>query len=160
MTAPATLATPGLAGTPDLPPRPAGVPDDLWGIAGLADDLAAIQRPLTPMDVETALRLIQLRLQRSAAVVAHLDEEHKAARRLEAEDEARGYLDRNGPHSEKRAAGILAGLPAREVADLAEVKLRYAKRLADALSDEVRVFQSIGAHLRQVYAMPQNGRGA
>lgn len=143
--------------TPDVGAPPPGVPEDLWGLRGLVEDLSTLERPLSPEDVETGLRLLQLRIQRSAAVVARLNDEHKAAYRVQLQEEAAGYLEHDGPHSACRQAGIQRSMPAREAADIAKVKLTYARDLAAALEVEVRCLQSIGAWLRETYRLPQGG---
>lgn len=71
--------------------------------------------------------------------------------------EATAYLGHDGPAHEKKYAAVLATQDERHARDVADAAYRYADRTARALTEELRAWQSIGASVRQTYAVA--GRG-
>ena len=70
---------------------------------------------------------------------------------------AQAYLNTDGPAHAKRYAAELATQEQRHNRDVADAAYRYAEKRARALDNELRALQSIGASIRQAYAVA--GRG-
>lgn len=112
---------------------------------------------LNPVDIETRIRDIAVRISNSAQVCndrykAFLQSEHAYDRAF-----AHAYLDHNGPAHEKKYAAEVATDDERAARDVADAAYRFADRLGKALESELRAYQSVGASVRAMYAVA--GRG-
>lgn len=114
-------------------------------------------RPLNPEDIEQKIRHVADSITRG---VHHVTAAHtEAARTAHAYDLAfaRAYMSYDGPAHAKRYAAEVATEGERQARDMAEVAYNHAKRLAAALTEELRAYQSVGASIREVYR--NAGRG-
>lgn len=73
---------------------------------------------------------------------------------------AHAYLKAEGSIKDKEKAAVLETFEARTARDVAEVSYRHANQLLKALDSELRAWQSIGASVRQQYAVAGRGEGA
>jgi hypothetical protein len=114
-------------------------------------------RPLNPEDIEREIRRVS---QHITAGVHHVTAAHtRYAEAAHAYDLAfaRAYMAYTGPAHAKRYAAEEATADERRARDVAEVAYGHAKRLAAALTEELRAWQSVGASIREVYKTA--GRG-
>ena len=75
-------------------------------------------------------------------------------------DYARAYLRAEGSIKDKEKRAVIETFESRTERDVAEVAYKQADKLLKALSDELRAWQSIGASVRQQYAVAGRGEGA
>ena len=75
-------------------------------------------------------------------------------------DYARAYLRAEGSIKDKEKQAVIETFESRTERDVAEVAYKQADKLLKALSDELRAWQSIGASVRQQYAVAGRGEGA
>ncbi|MFC9966297.1 hypothetical protein ACFVH4_18875 [Nocardia ignorata] len=73
---------------------------------------------------------------------------------------ARAYMEHEGPAHEKRYGAELATETERTARDVADAAYRHADRLAKALTEELRSWQSVSASVRAMYAVAGRGEGA
>ena len=114
---------------------------------------------LNPVDIENRIRDTS---QRIAAGVGVCSSAYRTYMRLDAEYDrafARAYMAYDGPSHAKRYAAELATEDERTARDDADGAYRHAKNLADALSEELRAWQSVGASVRAMYAVAGRGEG-
>lgn len=111
----------------------------------------------SPVQIERAIRDIANRIANSVRVCADRYSEFLTADRLYDRAYARAYMAYEGPQHEKKYAAELATTTEREQRDVADASYRYADRQAKALENELRALQSLGASVRQAYAVA--GRG-
>ncbi|MCY4726732.1 hypothetical protein NYO98_10620 [Nocardioides sp. STR2] len=112
---------------------------------------------LNPVDIETRIRDIAERIANSAGVC---NDRYKAFMQADhAYDlaHARAWLNAEGTVKDKEATVEIETEDERQARDVAEVAYKYADRLAKALESELRAYQSVGASVRQMFAVA--GRG-
>ncbi|GAA0550221.1 hypothetical protein GCM10010172_35410 [Paractinoplanes ferrugineus] len=114
---------------------------------------------LNPVDIEKAIRSCSDRIANGVKVCsdtysAFLKADHEFDQAF-----ARAYMDYDGAAHERKFAAELATAKEREARDRADVAYRYADRLARALENELRAYQSIGASVRSMYAVAGVGVG-
>jgi hypothetical protein len=107
----------------------------------------------TPVHIEQRIRGIADSISRSVKVCDERYREAQSTERAFSAAYARAYLDASGPQHEKRYRADLATAAEREARDVAEAAWRYADRLAKALSSELDAYRSLGASVRQAYAV-------
>lgn len=73
---------------------------------------------------------------------------------------ARAYMAYEGAAHAKKYAAELDTEVERAARDAADVSYRYADRTAKAIESELRALQSVGASVRQAYAVAGRGEGA
>lgn len=62
--------------------------------------------------------------------------------------------------ADRESFAILHSMDEREARDVAEIAYRHADKIHKALDSELRAWQSIGASVRQQYAVAGRGEGA
>ena len=62
--------------------------------------------------------------------------------------------------ADRESFAILHSMDEREARDVAEIAYRHADKIHKALDSELRAWQSIGASVRQMYAVAGRGEGA
>lgn len=70
---------------------------------------------------------------------------------------AHAYMSHEGPAHEKKYAAELATEAERAARDVSDAAYRYADRQAKAIEAELRSWQSVGASVRQAYAVAGTG---
>lgn len=115
---------------------------------------------LNPVDIERHIRGISDRIARGVPIVSksygdylRLDQAYDLAF-------ARAYMAHDGPAHEKKYQAELDTVEQRTARDAADVAHRYAKDQAEALREELRAYQSVGASVRAMYAIAGRGEGA
>jgi hypothetical protein len=114
-------------------------------------------RPLNPEAVEQEIRRVAGHI---TAGVHHVTNAHTVyAEASHAYDLAfaRAYMAYQGPAHAKRYQAEIETEDERRARDVAEVAYNHARRLAAALTEELRAWQSVGASIREVYRTA--GRG-
>lgn len=104
-----------------------------------------------PVSIEARIGQISNQISQGVSIC---DERYRAF--LDADREydaayARAFLNHRGPQTEKRYAAEAATLEERRNRDVADAAYRYADRMARALENELRAYQSIGASVRAAY---------
>lgn len=112
---------------------------------------------ITPAGVEARIREVSNEIARGVRIVSDRYATFLEADRHYDQQFAAAYLDHAGPAHEKKHAAELETREAREVKDVADVAYKYARDRAKALEEELRAMQSVGASLREQYAVA--GRG-
>jgi hypothetical protein len=115
---------------------------------------------LNPVEIEHRIRDVSERISRGVRICS---DTYREFMRLDGEYDrafARAYLAHNGPAHEKKPAAELATEAERTARDIADVTYRHAKDTADALREELRAWQSVGASIRAMYAVAGRGEGA
>lgn len=108
---------------------------------------------LNPVDIENAIRKCSERIRNGVKVVTEARKTHQKAKRDYDRAFARAYLDYDGPAHERKYAAELATDKEREAMDVAEAAFKYALELSEALRDDLRALQSIGASVRAMYGV-------
>jgi hypothetical protein len=108
---------------------------------------------LNPVDIERAIRSCSDRISKGVKVCsgtysAFLTADHEFDQAF-----AQAYMGHDGAAHEKRYAAELATVPERRKRDEADVAYRYADRLARALENELRAWQSVNASVRAMYSV-------
>lgn len=116
--------------------------------------------PLNPVEIEARIRDISNRIAGGVQVCSDRYKAFLAASHAYDLAYARAYMAYDGPQAEKRYAAELATQAEREARDIAEGAYRHADRLAKALENELRAYQSVGASVRAMYAVAGRGEGA
>ncbi len=114
---------------------------------------------LNPVDIETAIRACSNRISNGVKVCSDAYAEFLEADRAFDQAYARAYMAHDGAAHEKKFAAELATGAERERRDAADVAYKYADRLARALENELRAWQSLGASVRSMYAVAGVGVG-
>lgn len=73
---------------------------------------------------------------------------------------ARAYLEAEGSIKDKEKTAVLETFEARTARDVAEIAYKHANQLLKALDSELRAWQTLGASVRQQYAVAGRGEGA
>jgi hypothetical protein len=108
---------------------------------------------LNPVDIERAIRNCSDRITKGVKVCsdtysAFLKADHEFDQAF-----AQAYMGHDGAAHEKRYAAELATVAERQRRDAADVAYRYADRLARALENELRAWQSVNASVRAMYSV-------
>lgn len=117
-------------------------------------------RPLNPVEVENLIRDISNRIAKGVKVVSDRYGIYLEADREYDRAYASAYLAAEGSIKDREHKATLECIAQRQVRDVAEVAYKHADRLAKALELELRAIQSIGASVRQMYAVAGRGEGA
>lgn len=109
--------------------------------------------PLNPVDIEKAIRDCSNRISNGVKVCsdayrAFLKADHEFDQTF-----AKAYINHDGAAHERKYAAELATVKEREERDRADVAYRYADRLARALENELRAWQSVNASVRAMYSV-------
>ncbi|MFC9768357.1 hypothetical protein [Rhodococcus jostii] len=113
-----------------------------------------------PVQIEQAIRECANRITKGVTVCANAYSAFLGADHEYDQAFAHAYLAHEGPAHEKKYAAELATPEQRHNRDLADAAYRYADRQARALEAELRAWQSVGASVRQMYAVAGRGDGA
>lgn len=119
-----------------------------------------LDRPLNPVDIEQHILELTNRISRGIQVYTKRYAEFLAADRDYDRAFAQAYFSAEGSVEDRKKSAELKTYQERERRDVAEVAHKQADKLHKALSDELRAFQSIGASVRQAYAVAGRGEGA
>lgn len=116
-----------------------------------------MSEPLSPVQIETAIRELVTRIAKGIQVCSKRYEAFLEADRAFDREYASAYLSAEGSIKDKEMTAKVETMPAREERDIADAAYRHADRLAKALELELRAYQSIGASVRSMYGVA--GRG-
>lgn len=108
---------------------------------------------LNPVDIERAIRNCSDRIAKGVKVCSDTYSAFLAADHEFDQAFAQAYMGHDGPAHEKKFAAELATVAARRKRDEADVAYRYADRLARALENELRAWQSVNASVRAMYSV-------
>lgn len=114
---------------------------------------------LNPADIETAIRACSNRIGSGVRVCSDAYAEFLDADRAFDQAYARAYMAHEGAAHERKYAAELATAAERAKRDATDVAYRYSDRLARALENELRAWQSLGASVRSMYAVAGTGVG-
>lgn len=114
---------------------------------------------LNPVDIERHIRDISNRIANAVPVVSKAYGEYLRLDQALDLAFARAYMAHDGPAHEKKYAAELATVAERQARDAADVAYKWAKDKAEALREELRAFQSVGASVRAMYAVAGRGDG-
>ncbi len=114
---------------------------------------------LNPVEIETRIRDIAERIAKSAGVCNDRYKAFLSADHAYDVAYAKAFLEHDGPQTEKRYAAEVDTADERRARDVADAAYRYADRLSKALESELRAYQSVGASVRQMYAVAGRGEG-
>jgi hypothetical protein len=114
---------------------------------------------LNPVDIERHIRGISNRIANGVPVVSKSYAEYLAKDRAYDRAFALAYMGHNGPAHERKYAAELETEAEREARDIADVAHRYAKDQAEALREELRAYQSVGASVRAMFSIAGRGEG-
>lgn len=112
---------------------------------------------LNPVHIEQAIRECANRIANGVVVC---DERYRAfldADRAYDRAFARAYMNYSGPAHSKKYAAELETHDERQARDVADAAYQFARRQAEALREELRAWQSVGASVRMMYGVA--GRG-
>ncbi|APT85336.1 hypothetical protein [Corynebacterium aquilae] len=112
---------------------------------------------LNPVDVEKRLRFLSNEIARFVKISSDAFAEFKRTQREHERAFAQAMLDATGAVEVRKQKARLEVYEYREALDVAEVAHEYAKARAQALRDELRATQSVGASVRGMYSVA--GRG-
>ena len=115
---------------------------------------------INPVSVEESIRDVAARIAKGVSVCDERYRTYLSADHDFDVAEATAYLGHDGAAHEKKYAAVLATQDERHARDVADAAYRYADRTARALTEELRAWQSIGASIRQTYAVAGRGEGA
>ncbi|MFD4444647.1 hypothetical protein ACFWPK_33200 [Nocardia sp. NPDC058519] len=113
-----------------------------------------------PVAIEGAIRDCANRIAKGVGVCDTRYSEFLTADRAYDQAFARAYMQHDGPAHEKRYGAELATEQERTARDVADAAYRHADRLAKALTEELRSWQSVSASVRAMYAVAGRGEGA
>jgi hypothetical protein len=108
---------------------------------------------LNPVDIEKAIRNCSDRISNGVKVCSDAYAAFLKADREFDKAFAQAYMDHDGPAHERKFAAEIATEHARRSRDEADVAYRYADRLARALENELRAWQSVNASVRAMYSV-------
>lgn len=107
----------------------------------------------TPEQVEAAIRGCSQRIAHGVQVCDERYRQFMAADAAYDRAFARAYLAAEGPQMEKKYRAELATEVERDARDVADAAFRHADKLAKALENELRAWQSVGASIRAMYSV-------
>lgn len=113
-----------------------------------------------PVAIEAAIRDCANRIAKGVGVCDTRYREFLDADRAYDRAFAGAFLEHDGPQTEKRYAAEQATQEERRVRDIADAAYKHADRLAKALTEELRSWQSVSASVRAMYAVAGRGEGA
>lgn len=113
-----------------------------------------------PVQIETRIHEISNRIAEGVNLCNERYKEFLEADRLYDRKFAFAYMAYSGPAHAKKYQAELDTRDEREARDVADAAYRYVDRRTKAYQDELRAFQSIGASVRQAYAVAGRGEGA
>lgn len=113
-----------------------------------------------PVRIETDIRDCANRIAKGVPICAERYRDYLTADRAFDVAYAHAYMAADGAAHERKYQAILATEGERTVRDVAEAAYKFADRKAKALEDELRALQSLGASIRQAYAVAGRGEGA
>ncbi|MEV4155447.1 hypothetical protein AB0J48_20695 [Nocardia salmonicida] len=113
-----------------------------------------------PVAIEGAIRDCANRIGKGVAVCDARYGEYLTADREYDQAFARAYMSHEGPAHEKKYGAELATQDERLRRDVADAAYRHADRLAKALTEELRSWQSVSASVRAMYQVAGRGEGA
>jgi hypothetical protein len=116
---------------------------------------------LNPVDIETRIRQLADGIARGVKVCTDAYERYLLADREHDRARARAFLLADGSMDVRKYKAELAPevVTTRDALDVADAAYRYADRNAKALESELRAYQSVGASVRQMYAVAGRGEG-
>jgi hypothetical protein len=109
------------------------------------------QRVLNPVEIEEQIEEVRKRIHKGVKVVGDARKALFTAKGNYDRAYAHAYLDYDGPAHEKRYGAELATEAQRDAMEIAELAYRRALDLSEALRDDLRALQSIGASIRSMY---------
>ena len=112
----------------------------------------------TPVAIETAIRECSARISNSVKVCDERYRAHQIAQREYDRAYARAFLASEGSVDARKHQVELKTIAERDARDVTDASYRYADRLAKALQDELRAWQSVGASVRMTYAVAGTGQ--
>lgn len=112
-----------------------------------------------PVQIEQAIRTCAERIARSVTICGAAYEQFLTAERDYDRAFAQAYLSAEGPAHQKKYAAELATQRERQAKDVCDAAYRYAERTSKAVEAELRAWQSVGASVRQMYAVAGRGEG-
>lgn len=113
--------------------------------------------PVNPVDVETAIRETSDRIARGVRVCTERYKAYLDAKSAHDKAFARAFMDHDGPQTEKRHVAVLATETEREARDVANAAYKYAMWQAEALSEELRAWQSVNKTVALMYGAAGTG---
>lgn len=116
--------------------------------------------PLNPVTVERHVLELTNRISKGIRVFSDRYADFLEKDREFDKAYARAYLEAEGSIKDKEKTAVLETFEARTLRDVAEVAYKSADKLLKALDSELRAWQSIGASVRQQYAVAGRGEGA
>ncbi|UAK38385.1 hypothetical protein K8O93_00870 [Gordonia bronchialis] len=118
------------------------------------------QEPINFVQIEHAIRETSNRIARGVRICSERYQAFQTAERAYDAAYARAYLNADGPAHERKYRAELATQSEREARDVAEASHKYSERQSKALESQLRALQSLGAGLRQQFAVAGIGEGA
>lgn len=117
-------------------------------------------QPLNPVQIEQHILELTNRISKGIRVFSD-----RYAAFLEADREfdrayAHAYLSAEGSIKDKEKKATLETIEEREARDVADIAYRQSDKLLRALDSELRAWQTLGASVRQQYAVAGRGEGA
>ena len=117
-------------------------------------------QPLNPVQIEQHILELTNRISKGIRVYSE-----RYADFLEKDREfdrayAHAYLKAEGSIKDKEKKAALKTIEERETRDVADIAYKQSDKLLRALDSELRAWQSIGASVRQQYAVAGRGEGA
>lgn len=113
-------------------------------------------QPLTPMQVESAMRETLDRLEKAPSIVAKAHQDWRDAKREYETAKGHAFLTAEGTRDERLHQAELATAEERKAADRAEVTYKFATDQQMVLREELQVLRSIGTYAK---AGLENARG-
>ena len=114
---------------------------------------------LNPVDVEHRIREIANEIGRGVRICSDRYREYLDRDRDYDQSYARAYIEAGGAAHERRYIAELATADERAARDVADASYRYAKSRSEALTEELRAYQSVGASIRMQYSVAGRGEG-
>lgn len=111
----------------------------------------------TPVAIETAIRECSARISNSVRVCDERYRAHQVAQRTYDRAFAQAFLAATGSVDARKYQTELKTTDERDARDVTDASYRYADRLAKALQDELRAWQSVGASVRMTYQVAGTG---
>lgn len=112
---------------------------------------------IAPAQIEQLIRDVANRIGKGVRVCSERYESYLTADREYDRAYANAYLAAEGAEHLRKQTAVLNTMAERQNRDVCDAAFRYADRQARALEAELRAWQSVGASLRQQYAVA--GRG-
>lgn len=111
----------------------------------------------SPVAIENAIRNCASRIANSVSVCNERYVVYQKAQREYDRAYAQAFLASTGAEYSRRYQAELKTVDERDERDTADAAYRYADRLAKALQDELRAWQSVGASVRMTYSVAGTG---